>query len=103
MTTRLIALAVLVACTTGPLAEEPKLINATRVFPTSHPTYKRSNQHHAFTLRLSPDGKHLLYTRPVAGSEQSDDESARLDGDDETARGDKAVERQHTQGRRAVE
>jgi len=55
MTTRLIALVILVACTTGLLAEEPKLTKATRVFPNSQPAYKRSNQYHAFAMRLSPD------------------------------------------------
>jgi len=76
MTTRPIALVVLAACASGLLAEEPKLTNAARVFPTSQPAYKRPSQYHAFTMRLSPDGKHVLYTRPVAGTKQSDDRSA---------------------------
>ena len=79
MTNRLIALAVLLGCTTSLLAEEPRLANAARVFPASQPAYKRSNQYHVFAIRLSPDGKQLLYSRPVAGSKQSDDESARYE------------------------
>ena len=79
MTIRLIALAIIVACTTGLFAEEAKLANATKVFPDSRPAYKRPSQYDAFTMRLSPDGKRLLYTRPVAGGEPSDYDSARYE------------------------
>jgi len=96
MTTRripfqLIAFVVLAACTAGLFADEPKLANPKPVFPTSQPAYKRPGQYHAFAMRLSPDGKRLLYTRAVSGSEQADDRSARyelvlreLDGGKET-------------------
>ena len=93
MIARLIAVMAFAACTTNVLAEEPKLANATKVFPTSQPEYKRPNQRHAFAMRLSPDGKRVLYSRPVAGTEQADedDRSARyelvlreLDGGKET-------------------
>jgi hypothetical protein len=91
MMTRLIALAVFAVCTAGLLADEPKLANPKPVFPTSQPAYKRPGQYHAFAMRLSPDGKRLLYTRAVSGSEQADDRSARyelvlreLDGGKET-------------------
>jgi len=93
MIVRLIAVMAFAACTTNVLADEPKLSNATKVFPTSQPAYKHPNRYHAFTMRLSPDGKHVLYTRPVAGTKQSDEDdgSARyavvlreLDGGKET-------------------
>ena len=47
--------------------------DATKVFPTAAPAYKRSNQYHAFAMRLSPDRKRVLYTRPVPGTEPSDE------------------------------
>jgi hypothetical protein len=67
MTTRLIAfqpiaLAVFAVCTAGLLADEPKIENPKRVFPTSQPVYKRPNQYPAFSMRLSPDGRRVLYT-----------------------------------------
>jgi len=81
MIARLIAVLVFAACATNVLADEPKLANATKVFPASQPTYKRPNQYHAFAMRLSPDGKRVLYTRPVAGTKKSDedDRSARYE------------------------
>lgn len=79
MIARLIAVMAFAACITNVFADEPKLANAAKVFPTSQPAYKRSNQYHAFAMRLSPDGKRVLYTRPVAGTEQAD-------GDDRSAR-----------------
>ena len=91
MTTRRIALAVLAVCTAGLLADEPKLAKPQRVFATTPPAYKRPTQYHAFSMRLSPDGQRVLYTRPVAGNEHADDQSARyelvlreLDGGKET-------------------
>lgn len=77
--TTVLVLMVLAACTAGLLAEEPKLANVTRVFPTTEPAYKRANQYHTFKMRLSPDGKRVLYSRPVAGSEKADDRSARYE------------------------
>jgi hypothetical protein len=93
MIARLIAVLAFAACAANVFADEPKLANATKVFPTSQPVYKRPNQYHAFAMRLSPDGRHVLYTRPVAGTEPSDvdDRSVRyeivlreLDGGKET-------------------
>jgi hypothetical protein len=79
MTNRLIVLMVLTTCTTALFAEEPKLTGKVRLFATSQPAYKRPNQHHAFTMRLSPDGKQVLYTRQVAGSEKSNNRSAQYE------------------------
>jgi len=79
MTTRLIAFAVFAACTAGLFAGEHKLVHPKPVFETSQPVYKRPNQQHVFSMRLSPDGKRLLYSRPVAGNENSDDRSARFE------------------------
>jgi hypothetical protein len=76
---RLIAAVVLASCATGLFAGEPKLENPKRVFPTSQPVYKQPNQYPAFSMRLSPDGKRLLYTRSVSGSEQADDRSGRYE------------------------
>ena len=79
MTNRLIALMVLMTCATALFAEEPKLTGKVRLFATSQPAYKRPNQHHAFTMRLSPDGKRVLYTRLVIGDEKPGDRSARYE------------------------
>ncbi len=79
MTSRLIALAFFAASTASLPAGEPKLANATHLFPTSRPAYKRANQYHAFTMRLSPDAKRVLYTRPVGGGDQADEQSARYE------------------------
>jgi len=67
------------APTTGLLAGKPKLTSPTRVFPTSPPAYKKTNQYHFFSMRLSPDGERVLYTRPVAGSEEADYRSAKFE------------------------
>ena len=71
--------AVSAARTTGLAAGEPKLTSPTRVFPTSPPAYKKATQHHFFAMRLSPDGKRVLYIRPVAGSEKADYRSAKFE------------------------
>jgi hypothetical protein len=47
-------------------AAGPKLANSKPVFPKEPPSYKRPNQYYPFAMRLSPDGKRVLYTRPVA-------------------------------------
>ena len=60
--TRMIALAVIAACVTGLPADEPRLANATRIFTLSQPAHTW-NKYHAFTMRLSPSGEHMLYTR----------------------------------------
>jgi len=51
----------------GFAAEGPKLVNPKRVFPKGDPVYKRPTQYHAWAMRLSPDGKHVLYSRPKPG------------------------------------
>lgn len=91
MTIRLMAITMCMAWTTSMFAGEPMLVNPKPVFSTSQPAYKGPNQYHDFSMRLSPDGKRVLYTRPVAGSEQSDQRSSRselvlreLDGGKET-------------------
>ena len=78
MTTRLAALVVL-ACTAGVFAGQPRLVNPKPVFAGSPPAYKRPNQYYLFAMRLSPDGKRVLYSRPVAGSEQADHRSGRFE------------------------
>jgi len=64
---------------TPPAAVAPKLVNARRVFRQGDPLYKRPNQFHAFAMRLSPDEKHVLYSRPKPGQtvDLADPESRR--------------------------
>ena len=49
--------------TTQP-APEPRLTNAKRVFPKGGVRWKRPAQYSFWAMRLSPDGKSILYTRP---------------------------------------
>lgn len=79
MKVQLIILAVSAVCTAGLLADEPKLVNSTPVFPGLAPGYKRPNQQHIFSMRLSPDGKRVLYSRLVIGEEKPGDRSARYE------------------------
>lgn len=79
MRTRLTVIVMFAACTTGLFAGEPKLVHPKPVFSTDQPGYKKPNQYHVFSMRLSPDGKRLLYTRPVADTAGADDESARYE------------------------
>ncbi len=58
---------------------EPKLANAKRVFVGAQPDYKTPTQRHAFTMRLSPDCKRLLYTRRTAETAQADRRSAQYE------------------------
>lgn len=46
------------------LAAGPRLTNPRRVFPTGGVTYKRPTQRHVWAMRLSPSGRHVLYSRP---------------------------------------
>ncbi|MCY2931063.1 MAG: hypothetical protein NTV86_16565 [Planctomycetota bacterium] len=74
-----VALVVVSACAAGLRADEPGLANPVRVFATSQPAYKRPGQYHAFAMRLSPDGKRVMYSRPVAGGGQADARSVRYE------------------------
>jgi len=44
-------------------ASGPELINERRVFPEGEPMWKKPRQYHVWAMRLSPDGKRLLYPR----------------------------------------
>ena len=79
MRTGLTAIIVCLVWTTGLFAGEPKLVHPKAVFETSQPVYKQPNQYHAFTMRLSPDGQRLLYTRPVEGSAGAEGQSAQFE------------------------
>ena len=45
----------------------PKLVNERPLFTGDIPAYKRPNQYAAWSMRLSPGGKHVLYSRPKPG------------------------------------
>lgn len=45
-------------------AVEPRLTNAKRVFPKGGVRWKKPTQYSFWAMRLSPDGKSILYTRP---------------------------------------
>jgi len=45
-------------------AAGPKLADERRVFPKAEPAWKRPAQSSLWAMRLSPDGKNVLYTRP---------------------------------------
>ncbi|MCK4625108.1 MAG: hypothetical protein KAV00_07355, partial [Phycisphaerae bacterium] len=62
-TTRMAVLCILWAVSTC-AAAEPKLINEKRVFPKGDPVWKKPRQYSLWAMRLSPDGKHLLYSHP---------------------------------------
>ncbi len=46
-----------------PLLIDAKLVNAKRGFPQGEPLYKTPNQYYLWAMRLSSDGKHVLYPR----------------------------------------
>ena len=47
------------------LAAEPKIIKERRVFPEGDPQWRRPRRPSAWGMRLSPDGKRILYPRPT--------------------------------------
>ena len=69
---------VLVDAAEGELPAAPKLVNERPLFVGEVPAYKRPTQYAAWSMRLSPDGTRVLYTRPAAGV-QSDAPDAKYD------------------------
>ncbi len=61
----LIALWLVCALSVSALAGDAKLINEKKVFAASQPVYKTPMQYHIFSMRISPDTKHLLFSRLI--------------------------------------
>ena len=74
-----VVITVLCGATAFATAGEPKLANAKRVFAGAQPVYKRPRQYTAFTMRITPDGTRLLYSRRTAETEQADNRNARYE------------------------